>query len=241
MATTAGTIIDQAEILLQDTTNARWAASELLIWLNQGQDQIVALKPDAYSIVTSFKMTASKTRQSLPDGTASYKDENGATHKAGLKLLDVIRNMGALGSSPGKSISIVDKLILDLADPTWHYTGRSNVVQHYMYDERNPKVFYIYPGAHASVQTWVEVAYVAVPTACATTASNIALDDNYASVLLDYILFRAFSKSADSQLHLTKALAYYEAFIRALGAYTSGEAAFDPNNVHAAPSPSMRR
>jgi hypothetical protein len=241
MATTAGTIIDQAEILLQDTANARWGSTELLAWLNQGQDQIVQLKPDAMALVVSTKMTASKTRQSLPDGTASYKDESGATLRYGLKLLDIIRNMGAAGSSPGKSISIIDKNLLDLTDPTWHYTGRSNIVQHYMYNEKIPREFYIYPAAHASTQTWVEISYVAKPTAASTTASNIDLSDIYASVLLDYVLFRAFSKSSDSQIHMTKALGYYEAFIRALGSFSAAETGFDPNNLSQVPSPSIRR
>jgi len=241
MATTAGTIIDQAEILLQDTTNVRWGTAELLSWLNQGQDQIVALKPDAMAKVVSTKLVASKTRQSLPDGTANYKDENGATLREGLQLLDIFRNMGTTGSSPGRSISIVDKNLLDLTDPTWHYIGRSNVIQHYMYNEKIPKVFYVYPIVHATTQTWVEMMYVARPTAAATTASDIDVPDNYISILLDYLLYRAFSKSTDSQLHLTKAMAYYEAFIRALGAYTAAESGFDPNNNRMAPSVSLRK
>jgi hypothetical protein len=104
-----------------------------------------------------------------------------------------------------------------------------------------PKVFYVYPIVHATTQTWVEMMYVARPTAAATIASNIDLPDNYTSILLDYLLYRAFSKSTDSQLHLTKAMAYYEAFIRALGAYTAAESGFDPNNNRMAPSVSLRK
>lgn len=241
MSVTAGSIITQASLLLQDIPMTRWTEPELLGWLNQGQDQIVALKPDAMSVVASMKLVASKTRQRLPDGTSAYLDELAGTLRAGLKLLDVVRNMGVDGASPGRAVSIVDKTILNLTDPDWHFNTKSNVIQHFMYDEKNPLVFYVYPAAHASVQTWVEVAYIATPTPAESAQHSIDLPDNYAAVLLDYMLFRAFSKSSDSTIHLQKALAYYESFMRILGSYSAAEAGFDPNNLGLTPSPSLRK
>lgn len=61
----ASSIITKAATLLQDPTNVRWPADELLGWLNDGQREIVLQKPDAYSINEAVKLAAG-TKQALP-------------------------------------------------------------------------------------------------------------------------------------------------------------------------------
>ena len=125
--------------------------------------------------------------------------------------------------------------------PKWHYSERSNTIEHYVYSEKNPLIFYVCPGAHTSIQTWVELVYIGKPAVMATTAASIGLPDEYESILFDYVLFRAYSKSADSQVHMNKASLYYQAFTSALGTKINAEFATDPNNVLNTPSVSLRR
>lgn len=241
MAIQVSQVLGAVTTLLQDAAYSRWTLAELISWINMGQDQVVALKPDAMTLTTPFKLAVGLTRQGLPDGSASFLNPTGATLRAGLKLIDITRNMGSDGLTPGKPISIIDRVLLDQCDPDWHSGQKSSTIQHYVYNEKNPRVFYVTPGSHALVYVWVELVYVAKPTLVTTINSYIDLPDEYESILVDYVLFRCYAKSTDSQLHLQKAVAYYEAFQRALGSYSDAEIEFDPNNVRANPSPSLKR
>jgi hypothetical protein len=212
MTVAVNDIVDKAEIILQDTTNTRWPASELIGWLNDAQLEIVLQKPEASITNESVAMTAG-TKQSLP--------------ASGIQLIDVIRNMGAGGATPGNAIRIIDRKILDAQVPDWHLTaGAAAVIEHYMFDERDPENFYVYPPSDATTQ--IEIVYSSAPTTV-TAGQNISLADVYANCILDYILYRAYSKDADYAANSQRAVGHFKAFMTSLGKRDQVEVAFDPN------------
>jgi len=211
----ASAIVDKVEIVLQDTTNVRWTSTELLGWLNDGQRDIVLLKPDTNVTTDDYKLAAG-TKQRIPDGTATYQNETPTTLDAGITLVGVKRNMGTNGTTPGRAITIIDMRIMDTNNPGWHSETGAAEVKHYMFDARNPKVFYVTPPQPAADQGYVEVAYASIPSDVAIDAA-ISLDDTYANVLLDYILYRAYQKDADYSKDNARVQAYYASFMGALG------------------------
>lgn len=210
MATiTAQTIIDRAQVILQDSTAVRWPEAELLNWLNDGQREIVALRTDAFSKIANVTCVAG-TKQVIPTSD-------------GLRLLDVLRNMGAGGSTPGTAIRKVPRQILDGQTPEWHAATPSTTIKHYVFDERAPKTFYVYPPASAGTQ--LEVLYSASPTDVATIGSVITLDDIYMTPLIDYILYRAYSKDTEYAGNANRAAAARQAFENTLGLKAQADAA----------------
>lgn len=198
----ASAIVDKAERLLNDPANDRWSEAELLGWLNDGQRQIALMRPDA-SVTNGNITLVAGTKQSIPS--------------SGLRLLDVTRNMGVGGSTPGSAVTLIDRDKLDSARPGWHTDQSGVIVRHYMVDERNPKNFYVYPPANASSPT-VEAIYSISP-ADVTINNPITLDDIFEGPLLDFILFRAYS--ADSEFSdAQQATMHYGAFTAALGIKT---------------------
>jgi len=234
------TIIDKVSILLQDTSNVRWSTDELLGWLNIGQGVIVILKPDANVVKTDVQLAAG-TSQSLPDGSSTYQDHSGATLRAGLYLLALTRNLGVGGTTPGKSIRIIDQDLLDAMDPDWASADASAVVSHYMYNEKLPQIFSVYPPQPTSGQGYVEIVYSALPTACASYGASTYIDlpDHYESALIDYILYRAYSKDGDAADSAGRAAAYYNTFLDTLGRQDLKEQEVDPN-LRVNPSPSLK-
>lgn len=217
MATITGTnIIDRAAIVLQDTTGVRWPQTdELLLWLNDGQREIVLRKPEAYA-QNAVVSLAQGTKQSIP--------------AAGIQLLDVIRNMGTGGATPGRAITRIDREILDEQRPDWHSETVSATTKHYMFDTRDPKHFYVYPPQHATPGQ-VEMIYASSPDDLSALADTITLDDVYAGVLLDYILYRAYSKDADlSPSAPQRAVAHYNSFLASLGAKGQVDKMINPNS-----------
>lgn len=210
---TAQSIVDRAEQILQDATNVRWTESELLGWLNDAQRQIALARPDA-SVTTGNITMATGTKQSLPP--------------AGLRLIDVIRNMGVGGATPGDAIRLVDREILDTQRPGWHAEVGVTSFKHYVHDARNPKVFYIYPPATGTSPT-VEAIYSVAPTDVAGLANAITLDDIYQNPILDWVLYRAFSKDTEYAANEELAKKHLASFLSALQLKTEVDLATSPN------------
>jgi len=209
MPVLARDIIRRCVDTLQDKTSVRWTVDELVRYLNDGQREVVLYRPDATA--TNATITcAPGFKQTIPSN--------------GSKLIDVLRN--ATGSY--RAVRAVSRELLDAQIPNWYTLPGTVDIVHFMYDPRDPKVFYIYPPATASTITpaKLDIVYSAYPAEIAEPAEgqlysavvgNIGLPDIYANVLQDYILYRAFSKDGEYAGNAARAQAHYNAFATALG------------------------
>lgn len=216
MAIAAQTIIDRAETILQDTTNIRWPASELVQWFNDAQREIVNFKPES-SVTNTVLQLAQDTKQTLPS--------------AAIRLIDVVRNMGS-GSTPGSAVRLVMREVLDAQRPDWHTEAGATTIRHYIFDARNPKNFYVYPKPSTGTVN-LEVVYSVAPTdvteSGGTVSGNLALDDIYSNAVLDFILYRAYSKDAEYAQNAQRAAAHFQQFTTSVGARTATDGAVNPN------------
>jgi hypothetical protein len=213
MATAASVIMDHAEIILKDTTNTRWTEAELLDWVIEGQGQIVTLKPDANADIESVVLSAG-TIQDLPS-TAT-------------QLLDATYNMGLTpGTTYGNAVTIVDRAMMDACYPGWQTEAANVVVKHVIYDPvKMPKKFWVYPQSAGA--NYLQIITAKIPATIASKAANINLGDEYVPVLLDWVLFRCFSKDAEYNESMERALAHLESFRMALGMRETNETKFAP-------------
>lgn len=217
-------IIRRVEDVLQDT-NIRWPRTELQNWMNESYLAITLARPDANAKTGSFTCVAG-TRQVL---TADFP--------SGLRLLDVTRNLAS--DSGYKVIRLVARSVLDDQRPAWHAETGTTAIQHYTFDPRQPKEFFVYPPATTSAE--VEVVYTDSPGAHAQTesqldptgndATTILLDDIYMSPMIDWILYRAYSKDAEYGANEQRAQAAYNAFNSALNMKNQVDAAVSPSNM----------
>lgn len=221
---TAASIITKAQIVLQDTAGERWSDTELLDWLNDGQREVVLYKPNSCVKNIAVKL-AEGTKQSLPPDA--------------VQLMDVPRNMGVNGSTPGRAIRIAMRETLDSQAPNWHFSTPSPAVKHFMYSMLDPKTFYVYPPQPASNQGYVELIYGASP-GDATLSSVISLDDIYQSILLDYTLFRAYLKDTEFAADPGRAGTHQAAYMSALSGKAKVEIGVNPNSTAPA-NPNMNR
>ena len=154
----------------------------------------------------------------------------------GAKLIEVIRNARAAGTK--RAVRMVNREILDAQMPGWHALAGVDDVLHFMYDPRDPRVFYVYPPATTSTQ--LDIVYAAYPTDIVEPADgatytavtgNISLPDIYGNVLQDYILYRAYTKDSEYAGNAQRAQAHYAAFANALGIEIKATVAVAPNPV----------
>lgn len=195
MALTAQNILDRSSMIIQDLTNVRWPASELLNWLNDARRELAVLRPDIYS-VSATQSLATGAKQSLPTG--------------GLRLMDVPRN------TSGAAITVTHRGFLDQQNPTWHTSiTPSTTIKHFMTDERDPSTYWVYPPAASGAS--VEIIYQAAPTDYAAGATLSSYEELYGGAFVDYVCYRAFSKDSEYAGNAQRALAHYQQYTNALG------------------------
>jgi len=204
-------ITDRASVLLLDPTQVRWTEEQLIDYLNDGQREVVIHRPDASTRVEVISLTDGSTRQAVPVDA--------------IRLLDVTRNMGTTGSTPGLPIMQIERNILDTQIPDWHSSTPQTKIKHYTYNARTPDVFFVYPRPGNSVK--VEVIVSVPPSNVSSSAAQITISAIYANALLDYILYRCFSKDSE-YADPNKAVGYYNAFLQSLGTKTQVDVAMVP-------------
>jgi len=206
----ASTIISNASIILQDITNVRWPLTELLEWLNEGQLEIARVKPNAYVMTQPVQLVPGVT-QSIP--------------ATGISLIDITRNLGTNGATPGRAIRKIERRILDGQLPYWASSTPVAEVLHFAYTPLDIRTFYVYPPQPAVGPNFVEMQYAAAPVQLTESTQVITLDDVYAAVLTDYLLYRAYAKDIDYAQNAASAAFYKKAFEDALMQKTAGEMA----------------
>ena len=217
MASTAQSIIRRCVEISQDMTSVRWPISEVCRYYNDGQREIVLQRPDALS-TNAAKALDAGSKQTLPTG--------------GLKLIEVVRNTG------GGAVRLTNREVLDAQIPGWHTLTGVTAIKHFMYDPRDPRVIYVYPPAGAGAS--LDIVYAKAPTdiseaADGGTYSNVAttaleLPEIFAGPLIDYVLYRMYSKDAEYAGNAARAQAHYTAFANALGMEIKATVAVAPTS-----------
>ena len=225
MATTVQSVIDRVQTVLQDTTGVRWpVVAELVLWINDAQREVALLKPDASAINATITL-ATGTKQDIPSG--------------GNRLLKVVRNMSAASNGVGKrAVRLVDAEVLNSQTPDWHDptvsgdAAHTNIVKHYIYEEANPRNFYVYPGVQGNA--YLEIVYSANPTAV-TQSDNLSIPDIFANAIMNYVLYMAYMKDAEYAGNQQRASSHFQLFTASVTGKGQIDAVTNPNMERRAP------
>lgn len=226
MTVSVQSVIDRVQTTLQDTTGIRWPVTdELVLWVNDAQREIALLKPDA-SAKNETVTLDSGTKQSIPS--------------TGNRLLRAVRNMSAASNGTGKrSVRLVSREILDAQTPDWHDptvsgdAAHTSIVKHYIYDEQNPRNFYVYPGVSGSA--YLEIVFSANPNTVALN-DNLDVPDVFANAIMNYVLYMAYMKDAEYAGNSQRAANHYQLFTTSVTGKGQIDAMTTPNLEQARPA-----
>lgn len=214
-------LIRRAHTQLLDATAVRWPALELQDHLNDAYKELVAVRPDANAQMATFTCAA------------GYKQNISNLSPRAHRLMDVESNVAA--TSNKRAVRLVSRSALDAMRPSWYNEPASVNIEKFIFDPRNPKEFLVYPPATSAAQ--LEVLYAEVPAPHTLTETQlldpltsevIRVDDIYANPLLDYMMYRAYSKDSEQQGNAARAVAYYQAMMSALGVKAQSDASAQP-------------
>jgi hypothetical protein len=228
-------ILTQARVILQDGGATRWPLTELVTWLNAGLRELPMRMPSATA--TNFVLAlVAGTKQTLPDAYAS--------------LIRVNRNVTGIFPAHVGSMAVtpIVREILDAQNPHWHDPVRTPfraMVRHVMSDPYDQRTYYVYPGNDGTGQ--IECLMSAIPVAVAVTGGadpedidsygmSIAVQSIFQSALVDYVLYRAFSKDMQLAGAADRAGAHYGQFTAALDTKAALEGMANVNTTQSQPN-----
>lgn len=206
-------IVSRLRLVVNDADAIRWTSAELVLWINDGCRYIALKRPDSCSVNGTMSLAAG-SKQSVA-----------GLSPAGLRVLDIVR-----ATATGRAIRLVDREVLDTQLPTWHAASQG-VPTNWVFDNRDPKTFYVYPPAAANTQ--IELIYARNPVALASESElasvTLSPDDIYIDPLVNYVLYRVYGKDADFAQNAQLSAGYLAACRAALGDKTGTDAAFSPD------------
>lgn len=233
----------------------RWPEREVVMYLNDAQLVLTAILPQLCSRIDAVKLKPG-TRQSIETIAAvDCKPGDGSVPAApiyGVQLLEVVRNMGANGQTPGRPLRVVDRRILDAEGSNWHST-QGETIDQFVYDPQVPLYFYVDPGVHPTTAVWVEVKYLARPTLVpaggakgselykfdGVSTAKISVSDECVPLLVDYICARCYMKGADYADNGQKAAQHEASFVSFLNARVQSLLGTSPNLKRLPMSPGL--
>lgn len=251
MTTLVRTFLGSVSTVLQDISPqwSRWPEAELVVYANYAQRAIAKYLPQAGSRADAIQLTPGTKQDLTKVLAAKIKPGDGSTaaDTYGIALLDVIRNMGADGATPGRVVRICDRYAKDTNDPDWH-TKVGTVVREFIYDKALPRVFYAVPGVHASTPVWVEVQWMAEPTripdggvpgsekynadgtgASATPNALMGIHDQFIEDAQNYVVAMALLKGSKAFQNVPKAQIHAGLFTASINAQAAVLTGVNPN------------
>lgn len=200
---TEGDILDTCRASLLDGSKVRWSDAELRGYLNDGQRTVSNLLPDA-CVDTRIVQLVAGPKQTMPAD--------------GRKLINLIRNAPD-GSDPdqlGTAVRRCSMHELSATKADWVSTASAHTIVNYVYDENTPGIYYVYPPAVAGIK--VEISLSVNPQNTTASSSALSISENYSGMLIDYVMFRAFSKDSGVANGLARAQLHWQTFQTALQA-----------------------
>lgn len=206
----ASDVINRVRILLNDD-GTRWPNSELFYWISDAQRLIGLVRPDAVSLLSTVQLSAG-TKQQLPYGST--------------RLLDVLHNVNSLDGTPTRSIKLTDRDQLETQDPNWQTKTKQKEVRQYIYDPRTPTIYFVTPPNNG--QGWVEIVTQAAPSNITATTDDLTLLDIYLETVVNYVMYRAYSKDNEFAANSAAANNYMQMVLSVLGLKTMKDVASSP-------------
>ena len=196
-----GTIIGEIRVELVDPDGDTWTDSDLFGHLTEAQNSVISLRPSANYTTVDFT-PATQAEQVSP----------------GLALVDVYNNVG------GNPISKQNKKDMDSLIPGWRSESTATEIEHFIYEEENPKIFWLYP--YPSVDTLeVRLAHSLAIESIVSTSQTITLADNFLVPIKEYVYWKCYSKQKETGSQ-NEAMTHLQNFYMHLGEKFKGEQIF---------------
>lgn len=217
MPTTIKSVLERVVGTLSDDSSVTWTLQDLFRYGSDGQRDMHVLRPDLFNKNITHNLVAG-VKQALPAN--------------GSKLIEIPAN--AVGAQ--SPITRIQRSMLDAQYRGWRQANPTLEADHFMYDEREPLVFDVYPPALFGAAVLLDYAEIpadwvvpALNTQLAAVTGNINVPDLQSTALHHYICFRCYAEGSENS-HAALAAQFRALFGSDLGVELQSIAAVAPTN-----------
>lgn len=210
-------VIRQAATLLQDKGGVRFETVELVDYLNKGMQQMLGERPDLFATSVTHALVEG-ARQALP--------------ASAVRLFEVQCN------TSGEPCRKVERSSLDFVAPGWRQAAGAEVVRNWMFDDRDPLAFEVYPPAEVGASLNLLVAAVPTPIeepdeespTFANVSGDVPISEAFINALIDWVVYRAYLKDGQHPANAARAQTHLNAYRTALGLEVQATATVRPRS-----------
>lgn len=190
---------------LRDANNDSWPETTVHDVILEAEKVVVIHRPDAAPVDHEFACTA-----------GIKQDISTLTNPPPHRLLEVKYNTDGSGG-PGRGIRRVGLGDKDASDPMWRTKTSSTTIKEFMFDPREPMLFYVDPPAAAGAH--LQICYSAIPADYGTVDANTVttVSSIYEPALIDWALYRLFGHDVEGSVNVTRSQQHLQNFERILG------------------------
>ena len=208
-----------------DAEFERTGIPEIATWINEACLEIVRLKPSELTARVAMKLTPGSTRQRL--AVAEFVDMADGTEVqqfVPLQLLDVGRNMGADGMTPGTVTRKIEQQAIDGMLPDWHTRKAEKEIRWVIVDPNEKMAFQVCFQAPAT-DLYVEVLVSRKPfnillndaDELGTDDIDAGLSDALETAVAAYVAHKVLAKDSTSAVNEARSQSCLRAFGTAIG------------------------
>lgn len=185
--------------MLEDETSTTWTLADLVRYANDGQTDMLVRRPDLFVASIEHPLVAG-WRQNIPTDCT--------------KLVEIDGN--AAGTL--RSCTKTQRALLDAQVPGWRGMAQVLEPEHFMFDDREPQQFDVYPPAKTGARLFTRCVRrptpIPAPAPGATLASlsgDIGIPEEMSVALQHYITARCYAEGGEdaNPVHAEKHLSLY--------------------------------
>lgn len=190
-------LLERAAIQLYDESLTNWSEPELIAWLDEALGALAGIRPDLFMQTSTVQLVPGCRQQTM----------NGS-----IRVIRVLATRET-ESGPPRAVTQFDIRSMSAARPDWQGDPPGRMRQFALVNDAD--VFYCYPPQPQPAH-WADIEHVRMPEipdpgADGYAGIEIDVDPRFKRTLLDYMLYRAYAKDAESA-SVQQAGAYYQAF-----------------------------
>lgn len=194
-------------LLIDEGVTPQFSTSYILDLINEATAAILSLKPTALTSTETISLS-SGVRQMLPAGT--------------IFLHDVIAN-----AASSLVIRRIEESQLDVFQSNWRAVESTAAVEHYMYDETDPRAYKVYPPNNGTGSVIVRI--TKIPPIITLVTDTLALTDDFMTAYIYYVLYRIMDGDSDEINNANRADRFYNRYAEALGVKIQNRMNYSPN------------
>ncbi len=213
MAVKTSTLIERIDFVTSDYRRAHFQLADISLFLNEAQSLIAEAVARAATRQLPFTLQPGMHQDLRTDTTVPW-----------IQLLQVVCRANASGLPTGRDIRAVDGVVLARVAPNYRSTPPGPPVE-YAFNPLRPLEFDVMPpaagGEKVVVQATVRPGPICVLNPAKTALQDpnevIGLADGFDAPMVDWALFRLFTKDAADQAYAARAASHQQACKDALG------------------------